>query len=171
MPHYILANMLNNIRLELQTHSRFISGKIVMQANRKEIIMNFSVPPSDDDILVLAKDTLENLPDEFSEFCKDIELAVEDFASEDVEQQLDAEDPYEILLFLKSGKEISPGIEAKNSADNDCLVLYRRPILDYWAEVEEDFSDVITRIIFEEIAAEHDYTADEIAEMVLSHLS
>ena len=84
MPHYILANMLNNIRLELQTHSRFISGKIVMQANRKEIIMNFSVPPSDDDILVLAKDTLENLPDEFSEFCKDIELAVEDFASEDV---------------------------------------------------------------------------------------
>ena len=69
MPLYILANMLNNIRLELQTHSRFISGKIVMQANRKEIIMNFSVPPSDDDILVLAKDTLENLPDEFSEFC------------------------------------------------------------------------------------------------------
>ncbi len=142
-----------------------------MQANRKEIIMNFSVPPSEEDILVLARDAVENLPDEFAAFCKDLEFAVEDFANEDIEQQLDANDPYEILLFLKSGAEISPGIESKNATENDCLILYRRAIIDYWAEMEEDFGELITRIVFEEIAAEHDYTADEIAEMVNSHLS
>lgn len=140
-----------------------------MQANKQEIIMNFSTPPSNEDILVMARNTIENLPKEFADFCEDLELEIEDFVDEHTESQLDTDDPYEVLLFLKSGKEISPGIEVKNSNVSDKLILYRRSIIDYWAEVEEDLSDLISRIIFEEIAAEHDYTADEIAEMFQQH--
>lgn len=142
-----------------------------MQANRQEIIMNFSTPPSDDDLLVIARNCIENLPDEFADFCKDLEITVEDFVDELTESQLESDDPYEVLLFLKSGKEISPGIESTNAVDNDNLILYRRAIIDYWAEMSEDFSELVSRIIFEEIAAEHEYTPDEITEMVSNYIN
>jgi predicted Zn-dependent protease with MMP-like domain len=141
-----------------------------MQTSRQEIIMNFSTPPSAEDILVLANNCIEILPDMFADFCKNLECAVEDFIDEDLEAQLESDDPYEVLIFLKSGREISPGIEIKNSDEKDILTLFRRAIIDYWAETEDDLADLISRIIFEEIAAEHDYTADEIAEMVQTHL-
>jgi predicted Zn-dependent protease with MMP-like domain len=141
-----------------------------MQASRQEIIMNFSTPPSDEDLMVLARECVENMPDEFAAFCKDLDVAVEDFVDEHTESQLETDDAYEVLLYIKSGKEISPGIESVSSANNDTLLLYRRAIIDYWAETQEDLADLVTRIIFEEIAAEHDYTAEEIAEMVNTHL-
>jgi len=141
-----------------------------MQASRQEIIMNFSTPPSDDDLLVLARNAISNFPDEFAEFCKDLEIVIEDFVDEHTESLLEAEDPYEVLLYLQSGSEISPGIERTNSSENDVLRLYRRAIIDYWAEMQEDLSDLVTRIIFEEIASEHEYTAEEIADMINTHL-
>ncbi len=141
-----------------------------MQPSRQEIIMNFSTPPCDDDLLVLARNSIENMPDEFAAFCKDIDIVVEDFVDEHTESLLDTEDAYEVLLYLKSGKEISPGIESVSSSNNDTLHLYRRAIIDYWAETQEDLAELVTRVIFEEVAAEHEYTAEEVAEMVNTHL-
>ena len=88
-----------------------------MQPSRQEIIMNFSTPPCDDDLLVLARNSIENMPDEFAAFCKDIDIVVEDFVDEHTESLLDTEDAYEVLLYLKSGKEISPGIESVSSSN------------------------------------------------------
>ena len=141
-----------------------------MQAIRQEIIMNFSTPPSDDDLLVLARNAIANFPDEFAAFCKDIEIVIEDFVDEHTESLLEAEDSYEVLLYLQSGSEISPGIERTNSSENDVLRLYRRAIIDYWAETQEDLAELVTRIIFEEVAGEHEYTAEEIVDMINTHL-
>ena len=48
--------------------------------DRRQIIMNFTVPPSAEDLAVIAREALETLPEELLEFCEDIALAVEDIA-------------------------------------------------------------------------------------------
>lgn len=112
---------------------------------------------------------MEVLPEELLEFCEDLELQVEDMPDETIEQDLDLEDPYELLALYKSGKEMSPGVEAKTASEDDVLILYRRPILDMWCETSDDLSDVIRQVMIEEIGRQFDFEDDEIDEMTSRH--
>lgn len=135
----------------------------------KQIIMNFSMPPSLDDLEVIANEMLENPPDELLEFCDGLTVSVEDFPDEVKEQDLGLEDPYELLALYLSGKEISPGVEKKTANDDDVLILYRRPILDMWCESSEDLSTLIRRVIVEELGRHFDFSEDEIEDMNERH--
>ncbi|MEM7679816.1 MAG: metallopeptidase family protein [Pseudomonadota bacterium] len=131
--------------------------------------MNFTVPPSLDDMLVIAGATLDILPEELAEFCDTLTVEVEDFPCEVVEQEQDLDDPYELCVLYKSGREISPGVERKTANDDDVLVLYRRPILDLWCEECDDLSVIIRSIIVEELGRNFDFSDEEIDEMNERH--
>lgn len=135
----------------------------------QQIIMNFTVPPSDEDIHVMASGALEALPEELLEFCDALAVTVEALPDESMQQEMDLDDPYDLLVVYKSGKEISPGIEKKTVNDDDALILYRRPILDLWCENGEDIVVVIRQIIIEEIGRAFNFTDDEIDEMTSQH--
>lgn len=135
----------------------------------KQIIMNYTIPPSADDIEVMANAMIETLPEELLEFCDGVALVIEDFPDETTEQELDLDDSYELMALYKSGKEISPGVERKTANDDDVLLLYRRPILDMWCESEDDLGTLLRQVMIEELGKHFDFSDDEIEEMAERH--
>ena len=135
----------------------------------KQIIMNYTAPPGLDDLEALANSILDSLPEELMDFCEGIAIQVEDFPDEATEQELDLDDPYDLLALYKSGKEISPGIEKKTANDDDVLIVYRRPVLDMWCETCEDITPLMRQIMIEELGRHFDFSDDEIEDMSERH--
>ena len=133
------------------------------------IVMNFSRPPSADDILIMANEQLENMPDELVEHVEDLTIQIEEFPDEATESDLELDDPYELLALYKAGKELSPGVEKKAANDDDVLIIYRRPLLDAWCDVEEDLVQVLRDAMIEEIANHHDFPDEDIEDMTSRH--
>ncbi len=131
----------------------------------RRIVMNYSVPPSIDDVVTLAETILESLPDEILRHCEEVEISVEDFVEESIMSDLDIDDPFELLAFYKNGKEIAPGVQKKIANEEDVLVLYRRSILDMWCESEDDLESVIRQVMIEEIGRVFDLSDDDIRQM------
>ncbi|MGB1077231.1 MAG: metallopeptidase family protein [Bdellovibrionales bacterium] len=141
----------------------------MIASERQEIIMNFGQAPSLDDILTIARFVLNSLPEELSELFEELELDIQDFPDEVVEIEQNLEDPYDLLSLYLSAKELSPGVEKKDAEGNDTLVLYRRPVLDYWCENGERFEQVVRQVIIEELAGQHDFSEAEVDEMISRH--
>lgn len=135
----------------------------------KKIIMNFTVPPSLEDLEAIAAHTVDCMPEELVDFCDGLEVSIEDFPEESILQELDLDDPFDLLALYKSGKELSPGVEKKQANDNDMLWLYRRAILDLWCDTNDDLETVMRQIIIEEIGRRFDFSEDEIEDMAERH--
>lgn len=128
--------------------------------------MNFSVPPSADDLVEMAAEIIENLPDELEEYCDDITVICEELPDEALEQEFDLDDPFDLLALYRGGNEISPGVRKKVTNDDDVLMLFRRPILDMWCETGDDLLGLVRAVIIEEIARYNDFADDEIQQIV-----
>ena len=117
----------------------------------------------------MGQGIIETLPDDLSELCEDIILEIEEMPDEATEQELDLEDPYELLALFRSGKEISPGVESKTAAQEDTLILYRRPVLDMWCETGDDLFSVLRQVIIEELGRSFEFPDSDIETMVRTH--
>lgn len=135
----------------------------------RQIIMNFSVPPSADDLHVIASTILETLPPDILEFVEGLAVNIEELTDEAIQAELEIDDVFELLALFRSGKEIAPGIERKTANDDDVLILYRRPILDMWCENQEDLNVIVRQVVIEEIARNFDFSDDEIDDMIEQH--
>ena len=135
----------------------------------KQIIMSFSMPPSMDDLEVMAGEIIETLPEELAEFSDSMAVQIEDMADEALEQELDLNDAFDLLALYRSGKEISPGVEKKTANDDDLLIVFRRPVLDLWCETGEDLTHILRQTMIEEIGRNFDFSTDEIDEMTERH--
>lgn len=135
----------------------------------QHIIMNFSVPPSPDDLLVIVHDVLETLPHELSDYTDDLVVEIEEFPDAVIEQELDLEDPYDLCALFRSGNEITPGVEKKSSKDDDRLIIYRRPVLDLWCDTGFDIFAVTRQVIIEELGRHFNFSDDEIEDLVSRH--
>lgn len=131
--------------------------------------MNFTTPPSAEDLLVIARAVIETLPDELAEDCEDLGVEIEEFPDEALEQELGLENPYDLLAMFRSGKEISPGVQKKIANDDDVLLLFRRPILDLWSETGEDLNALVREVMIEEIARAFEFSDQDIKNMLKSH--
>lgn len=134
--------------------------------SRQEIIMNFSTPPTADDIAVYARQALENLPDELSSKCDELILEIEEFPDDATAQDMELDTIYELLALYHSAKEISPGVQKKIANGEDKIVIYRRPILDVWCETGDDLGCLIREIIIEELARGFEFSEDDIQDMI-----
>lgn len=134
-----------------------------------QIIMNYTTAPSLEDIEVLAQAVFDTLPEEIAEYCDEVILVVEEMVDQATESELDLDDSFDLLALYKSGKEISPGVERKESDQDDSLFLYRRPILDMWCETYDDLSGIIRQIMIEELGRSFDFADNEVEEMVKRH--
>jgi predicted Zn-dependent protease with MMP-like domain len=137
--------------------------------SRQEIIMNFSTPPTPDDLAMMARQVVDTLPDELSSKCEELILEIEEFPDEAVLQDLELSSPYELLALYHSAKEISPGVQKKVANGEDKLVLYRRSILDLWCEAGEDLSALVREVMVEELARGLEFSEDDIQDMIRRH--
>lgn len=138
-------------------------------ADRDQIIMNFSCPPGADDIEVIAVAALASMPDELSEYCENLAIKVEEFPDDAIQQDMELEDPYELVALYRSGSQISPGVTKKTANDDDVLLIFRRPLLDVWCETGDDLGILIRQVLIEEIGHNFDLSEDDIEEMVGRH--
>ena len=106
--------------------------------------------PSQDAFEVLAQAAFDRLPEEFRVLCSDVIFNVTEFPEDDVLKELEAESPFD-LLGLFEGRGISERFTVETGEMPNRITLYRRPILDYWAENEETLGDIITHVLIHEI--------------------
>ncbi len=135
----------------------------------QSIIMNHTVPPSLEDLETLAAGVLQGMPEEFLRHCEGLVILIEEIVDETMQEDLNLDDPFDLLALYKNGKEISPGIEQKVANDDDVLVLYRRSLLDMWCETGEDLQSVLRQIIIEELGRYFDFSEDDMQDMADQH--
>lgn len=131
--------------------------------------MNFTAPPSPDDLSVIAEEALAALPEELLEFCDGLAIEIEEFPDESIEQEYDLEDSYDLIALFRKGNEIAPGVESKIANDDDLLILYRRPLLDMWCETGDSLADLVRQVMIEELGQNFDFSDEEIDEMTQRH--
>lgn len=107
--------------------------------------------PGISDFEILAAAAYQDLPENFRALCEGVVILVRDFPDEDVVKEMGLESSFDILgLFTGVGMADDGAIEETGRLPNT-VHLYRRPILDYWAENDETLSAVITHVLVHEI--------------------
>ena len=106
--------------------------------------------PSLAELEAIADQAFKRLPRRFRDLCKDVVVRVEDFPTDEVLDALDAESPFD-LLGLYHGVDIARQSVMDPAAMPEMVFLYRRPILDYWAEHEETLGQIVTHVLVHEI--------------------
>jgi predicted Zn-dependent protease with MMP-like domain len=110
-----------------------------------------SKAPSLADFEELAETAYARLPARFRRLCGGVVIRIEDFPTDDVMKEMDLESPFDILgLFTGIGLP-QDGAVAETGRLPNMIHLYRRPILDYWAEHEETLGAIITHVLVHEI--------------------
>jgi predicted Zn-dependent protease with MMP-like domain len=106
--------------------------------------------PSLAELETLAGAAYRRLPDTFRKLTGDLVIRVEDFPTDEVLDQLGIESPFD-LLGLYTGVDLGRKSIMDVTALPDMVFLYRRPILDYWAEHEERLGAIVTHVLVHEI--------------------
>jgi len=106
--------------------------------------------PSLDDLESLAREAYAHLPGKFRKLTGDILIAVADFPTEEALDALGMESPFD-LLGLFQGRAIAQKADPQTGEFPNRITLFRRPILDYWAEFEEPLGGIVTHVLIHEI--------------------
>ena len=94
---------------------------------------NGAAAPSLDDFAALAKAAFAALPQPFRGLAGDVRMQIEDFATDDILDQLGIEDPFD-LTGLYQGVPVGEQSVLDPHPSTAQVFLYRRPILDEWAD-------------------------------------
>jgi predicted Zn-dependent protease with MMP-like domain len=109
--------------------------------------------PSLEDFEQMARDAFAGLPEAFRNLVGDVPCSVDEFPEDDVLTELGLESPFDLMgLFTGVGLPQGAAFPASGQLPNR-IHLYRRPILDYWAESEhgETLGEIVTHVLVHEI--------------------
>jgi len=106
--------------------------------------------PSLVEIEVMAGEIFRHLPRRFRDLCVDLVIQVDDFPTDEVLEQMDAESEFD-LLGLFQGVGLPFRSESAPMQMPNMIWLYRRPILDYWAEHDETLGAIVRNVLVHEI--------------------
>jgi len=111
----------------------------------------FGKAPSLDDLAALADAAFQALPAAFRKLAGDVVFRVDDFPSDEVLDDLGIEDAFG-LTGLYQGVAIGLRDGAGPAPGPSMIFLYRRPILDEWAEHGEiTLEELVTHVLVHEI--------------------
>jgi predicted Zn-dependent protease with MMP-like domain len=121
----------------------------------------FGTPPSADEIEAIARATLERLPEPFAESLGDIVLLVHDFADDATLSAMGIANPFE-LSGLYEGIPLTQRSVEHSGTLPERIFLYRRPILDEWAEGEETLEHLVAHVLIHEVGHHFGLSDDDI---------
>ena len=116
------------------------------------------------DIEMLAQAAVERLPDQFRQHLGAVVLKVEDFPDATVMAEMDLETEWG-LLGLYWGRHVGMKGDVPSGALPDMIFLYRRPLLDVWAESGESLEVLVTHVLVHEVG-HHFGLSDEAMEEI-----
>jgi len=106
--------------------------------------------PSLAELEILAGDAFRRLPKKFRDLCAGLVIQVDDFPSDEVLDEMRAESEFD-LLGLFQGVGLPFHAQSDPMRMPNMIWLYRRPILDYWAEHDETLGAVVQHVLVHEI--------------------
>jgi len=106
--------------------------------------------PSLAEFEAIADAAYRRLPGRFRALTGELLIRVEDFPTDEVLDSLGIESPFD-LLGLYSGVDLARKSVMDIASLPDMVFLYRRPILDYWAEHQETLGQIVTHVLVHEI--------------------
>lgn len=119
--------------------------------------------PSAQDIETLATQVLAALPPEFAGPAASVILRVEDYASEDVLDELEIDDPLE-LTGLYDGVPLTEKSATEPQHFPDRVFLYRHAILDEWvSRGDVALAALVQNVVVHEFAHHFGWSDDDIA--------
>jgi predicted Zn-dependent protease with MMP-like domain len=106
--------------------------------------------PTLNDIEELATAAFSALPESFRSLCGDILITVADFPADDVQKEMKA-GPFDLLGLFQGVGLAQDGAIPETGRMPNMVFLYRRAILDYWAEHDETLGAIVTHVLVHEI--------------------
>ena len=110
----------------------------------------FGPPPSADEIEAIARAALERLPPPFANSLGEVVLLVRDFADERMLAEMGIEDPFE-LSGLYEGIPLTERSVEESGTLPERVLLFRRPILDEWADSDETLEHLVAHVLIHEV--------------------
>jgi predicted Zn-dependent protease with MMP-like domain len=108
--------------------------------------------PSLDDFEVLARAALETLPSPFRELVAGVPCAVAEFADDETLDELGIESEFDLMGLFRGVGMTEEGVVPPTGQLPNQVWLYRRAILDYWAEHEDEtLGAIVTHVLIHEI--------------------
>lgn len=128
-----------------------------------------AIAPSLADFEMLAQTAWNKLPAEFRTMAGDVIIRIEDLASDDILDELDIEDPFE-LTGLYQGVSLDRKSVTETTREPDMVFLYRRAILDEWASEGEELGHLVAHVLVHEIGHHFGFSDDDM-EAIESRIS
>jgi predicted Zn-dependent protease with MMP-like domain len=117
--------------------------------------------PSLEDFEQMAAAAFAGLPAEFRALVGDVPCVVTDFPDDETIAEMALESEFDILgLFRGVGMPQGAASPVTGQLPNQ-IWLYRRPILDYWAEHEETLGAIVTHVLVHEIGHHFGFSDDD----------
>lgn len=109
--------------------------------------------PAIDDLDRLAGAAFARLPDAFRALCDGLVIRVVDFPDDETLDALDLESPFDLLGLFRGTGLPQGGFASQMQTGQfpNMIWLYRRPLLDYWAEHDETLEALVTHVLVHEI--------------------
>ncbi len=98
----------------------------------------------------LAEAAIAALPEPFRRHLDGVVLRVEEFAEEEVLEQFGIEDPFE-LSGLYTGRPMGEQSSTISGELPAMIHLFRRPLLDEWAESGVSLEELVTHVLVHEV--------------------
>ena len=106
--------------------------------------------PSLAEIEVMAHEVFERLPENFRQLCEGVIIRIDDFPTDEVLDEMGATSEFDLLgLFQGIGLPFRSHEDVARLPN--MVWLYRRPILDYWAEHDETLGHIVRHVLIHEI--------------------
>jgi predicted Zn-dependent protease with MMP-like domain len=121
-------------------------------------------PPSVHDFEIMAAAAWEKLPSNFRQIAGDLVIRIEEFATDEVLDELGIEDPFE-LTGLYQGVSLDQKSVSDIPRDPDMVFLYRRPILDEWIGSDEELGHLIAHVLVHEIGHHFGFSDDDMEDV------
>jgi predicted Zn-dependent protease with MMP-like domain len=107
--------------------------------------------PTLEEFEAMADEAYARLPRTFRDLCEGLVIRVDDFPSEEVLKTMQVESEFD-LLGLFQGVGLLFRAESGTTGEMPNMIwLYRRPILDYWAEHDDSLGAIVTHVLIHEI--------------------
>ena len=114
-------------------------------------------------IEAMAREVLAELPAEFAGHAQDVAIRVAEFASEEMLDELQIDDPFE-LTGLYDGIPMTEKSVADQPGGPDVVWLFRRPILDEWAaRGNVTITELVGHVVTHELAHHFGWSDEDIA--------
>jgi predicted Zn-dependent protease with MMP-like domain len=121
--------------------------------------------PSLDEFEQLARHSFYAMPEMFRALVGEVTFSVDEFPEDEVVEELGLESPFDLLgLFQGVGMAHAFAAPPTGALPNR-IWIFRRPILDYWAEHDETLEAIVSHVLIHEIGHHFGMDEDDLEEL------